>query len=96
MMAADGEGSFVYAPLYIGLLASYTIEGELRFLVQTINSGSEPLPKIIARPNGRQKLEPGSPWKSRAILSTSSRRKTGLRVPALRIPCRIRPGSAPT
>ena len=67
MMAADGEGSFVYAPLYVGLLASYTIEGELRFLVQTINSGSEPLPRIIARPKGWQKLEPGSPWKSLTV-----------------------------
>ena len=38
----------------------------------------------------------GSPWKSIAILSTSSSKNTGFFVPARRIPSMTRPGIAPT
>lgn len=46
----NGEGGFIYAALFPGLLASYAPEGRLKFLVQTIDP--PPFPKIKRREDG--------------------------------------------
>ena len=46
----NGEGGFIYAALFPGLLASYGPEGRLKFLVQTIDP--PPFPKIKRREDG--------------------------------------------
>ncbi len=55
----DDAGGFVYAAAHTGLLASYTLNGEPRFLVRTIDPVA--LPKIVAASGGSQKIAPGSP-----------------------------------
>ncbi|MCH9647897.1 MAG: hypothetical protein K0U98_06635 [Deltaproteobacteria bacterium] len=59
-IAADGGGGFVYASNYLGLLAAYTGEGELRYLVGTINGVSEELPTILQDSKGTRRLRPGT------------------------------------
>lgn len=69
-VASGGDGTFVYAPYYIGILASYTIEGKQRFVVPTVGSDSASLaslPKVLVQPNGWRKLAAGTPWKSLAV-----------------------------
>ncbi len=60
-LAADGMGGFVYAPYYLGLIASYTGEGELRFLVRTVPEGPRELPLIIVGDDGSRRILPGTP-----------------------------------
>jgi hypothetical protein len=59
-VARDGAGGFVYAATHTGLLAAYTLTGEPRFLVSTIDP--VPLPKILAVSGGPHKIAPGSPF----------------------------------
>jgi hypothetical protein len=57
-VARDGAGGFVYAAAHAGLLASYTLSGEPRFLVRTIDPIE--LPKIVQESGHPSKLAPGS------------------------------------
>lgn len=66
-IAVAADGAIVYAPLYLDLLASYTAEGELRFLVDTVDAEPGPLPKIVAHPAGWRKVKPGTPWQSLGV-----------------------------
>ncbi|HEX3551805.1 MAG TPA: hypothetical protein VIA62_01075 [Thermoanaerobaculia bacterium] len=59
-VARDGAGGFVYAAAHTGLLASYSLNGEPRFLVRTIDPVA--LPKIVATAGGSRKIAPGSPF----------------------------------
>ncbi|MEE8524913.1 MAG: hypothetical protein V3T72_13345, partial [Thermoanaerobaculia bacterium] len=65
-MSADPEGALVFAPAYLGVLASYDREGRLRFLVETVGGESRDLPRVLATSNGRR-LEPGTPLRSLAV-----------------------------
>ncbi|HEX3529029.1 MAG TPA: hypothetical protein VH988_18385 [Thermoanaerobaculia bacterium] len=59
-VARDGTGGFVYAALHTGLLASYTLDGALRFLVQTIDRVK--LPTIVTATGASRKVAAGSPF----------------------------------
>jgi hypothetical protein len=57
-VARDGAGGFVYAAAHTGLLASYTVNGELRFLVRTIDPIE--LPKVVQVSGRPDRISPGS------------------------------------
>jgi hypothetical protein len=57
-VARDGAGGFVYAAAHAGLLASYTLNGEPRFLVRTIDPVE--MPKIVQESGHPIKIAPGS------------------------------------
>lgn len=54
-IADDGSDNFYYAGYYPGILASYTMGGEPRYLMQTIDP--KPLPRIQITPKGVKKIE---------------------------------------
>lgn len=54
-LADDGSNTFYYAAQYPGIIASYKMNGEPLFLVQTIDP--KPLPKIQVTPKGVWKIE---------------------------------------
>lgn len=58
-LAADDAGGFVYAPLYLGLLASFTVDGEPRFVVETVGGGAD-VPEVLAHADGSRRLVPGT------------------------------------
>ena len=70
-LESDGEGGFVYAGLYTGILARYGLDGRQRFLVRTIDS--RPLPKIF-RAGRSMWVDPEAP------LSTATLSVTGTQV----------------
>ncbi|HEX4960531.1 MAG TPA: hypothetical protein VF173_06810 [Thermoanaerobaculia bacterium] len=57
-VAHDGAGGFVYVATHTGLLASYSLTGEPRFLVESIDP--VPLPKLIENSGQPHRLAPGS------------------------------------
>ncbi len=64
-MAADDDG-LIFAPSFLGLLAAYNRDGDLRFVVETVGGGGKSLPRVMAR--GRHNnLEPGTPFRSLSI-----------------------------
>lgn len=57
-LAADPDGGVVYAPRYVGLLARFEANGQLRYLVETL----EPVgPPVLVSEKGRLRGDPASP-----------------------------------
>lgn len=69
-VARDGDG-LVYAATHAGLLAAYRLDGDLRFLVRTIDPVE--LPKILESPNGERRVAPGSPFAALAVSVSGGR-----------------------
>lgn len=74
LIAADGRGGFVYAPFFLDLIASFTLDGELRFLVETVDArSSAPLPRVLVEGGRRHRIEPGTPWQSLGLYVADDR-----------------------
>lgn len=58
-LSRDGRGGFVYAGLYAGLLAAYSGDGELRYLVSTIEG--LPLPRLFGDRRGKRWIDREAP-----------------------------------
>lgn len=79
-VARDDDG-LVYAAIHAGLLAAYTFDGNLRFLVRTIDPVA--LPKILESPKGERRIAPGSPFAALAVSVSGGRIYVLVDVPAV-------------